>query len=649
MSDGLAEAFSLYGQGRLKPAREQCERHLARHPDDVQGHYLLGGIAFAEKRYDDAIAAFHKAIGLGLVTGEMRFNLGEALRAAGRFPEAAEIFQALLAEDDSRGAAHDRLAQTLAALGQLDRALYHFAQAAVHAPSAAAAHNAATALQKLERPAEAEQWYRQAIEIDPTYAPAYDNLGTLLQLGGRLDEAARLHEQAIALDPSRAGARVNLANALMAEGRIAGALATLRWAMMMRPDDPVAHQNLLMGMNYDETASAAALAAESRRWAERFGSGPASPSHANDRTVDRPLRVGMVSADFRRHSVSYFLEPALAGLDGDRLATVLYSDVTRPDAVTERLRALAGDWRDLAGLSDEALAEQVRQDKIDILVDLSGHTAGNRLLALARRPAPVQVSWLGYPATTGLAAIGWRLTDAAADPQGLSEALHSERLYRLPGFLCYRPDEDAPEVAPLPALTNGFVTFGSFNALAKLAERDIGLMAAILKKVEGSKLLLKARPLADPGVRKRLVERFGRQGIGAERLELIGRAESIGEHLGLYGRIDLALDPVHYNGTTTTCEALWMGVPVVTRAGDRHAARVGASLLARAGLTEDIAGGDNAYVARAAALAADPKALAERRAGLRAKLAASPLLDGPAFARDLEAACRFIWRDWCQT
>ncbi|MCC7167940.1 MAG: tetratricopeptide repeat protein, partial [Rhodospirillales bacterium] len=599
--------------------------------------------------FDDAIAGFERAIALGPATPEMRFNLGEARRAAGHLAEAADIFYALLKDDDKQGAVHDRLAQVLAALGRLDQALYHFAQAAVYAPSASAAHNVATALQKLERIAEAEHWYRQAIEIDPAYAPAYDNLGTLLQLDGRLDESAQLHEKAIALDPNRAGARVNLANALMAEGRIPGALAALRWAMMMRPDDPVAHQNLLMGMNYDETCSAASLAAESRRWGDRFGGGLAAPSYGNGTEAERGLRVGFVSADFRRHSVAYFLEPALEALAGDRITSVLYSDVTRPDGVTQRLQKLAQEWRDLAGVSDHALAELVRKDGIDILVDLSGHTAGNRLLAFARAPAPVQLSWLGYPATTGLAAIGWRLTDGFADPEGMSEADHSERLYRLPGFLCDRPDADAPEPSPLPALPNGHVTFGSFNALAKLSERDVGLMAAILKKVAGSKLLLKARPLADPGVKKRVIERFARHAIEPERLELIGRAESIGEHLGLYGRIDVALDPVHYNGTTTTCEALWMGVPVVTLAGNRHASRVGASLLSRANLKEDITASDAAYVERAAQLAGDLDALANRRASLRAALKASPLLDAPAFGRHLEQAFRAIWKEWCRS
>jgi len=320
--------------------------------------------------------------------------------------------------------------------------------------------------------------------------------------------------------------------------------------------------------------------------------------------------------------------------------------VARPDATTERLRGLSDGWVDVRGLDDTALAARIRDDGIDILVDLGGHTGGNRLLVFAREPAPVQVSYLGYPATTGLEAIGYRLTDARADPPGVADDFHGEALIRLNRcFLCYGTPDDAPEVAPRPA--DGPITFGSFNHLPKVTPEVVATWCRILDRVAGARLILKAKGLASAVTRDRVRALFADHGIAPERVETIAWLPAPGDHLALYGRVDIALDSFPYNGTTTTCEALWMGVPVVTLAGDRHAGRVGASLLATVGRDDLITATRDDYVARAVALAADADGRAAARRDLRERVRRSPLGDAAGLATEIEAAYRAMWRRWC--
>ena len=369
------------------------------------------------------------------------------------------------------------------------------------------------------------------------------------------------------------------------------------------------------------------------------------PSREPDGVPPRRLRLGYVSPDFVHHAVSYFFEPVLTARDPAAFEVFCYSDAPVADAVTQRLRAASDGWRDIAGLSDERVAELVRADRIDILVDLAGHTARNRLLVFARKPAPVQVTWLGYPNTTGLAAIDFRLTEAVSDPLGLTEAWHSEELVRLPGtFSCYAPPPESPPVNALPALAAGQVTFGCFNNLAKVTPPALALWARVLREVAGSRLFLKSPGLADLETVARLREEFALHGIPADRLEFSGAELSVAAHLSLYHRVDVALDTFPYNGTTTTCEALWMGVPVVTLAGATHVSRVGASLLTHLGAPEWIGDAPEAYVARCRGLAADLPRLAVLRSGLRERMRGSPLCDAAGFTRGLEDALRAIWR-----
>ena len=372
------------------------------------------------------------------------------------------------------------------------------------------------------------------------------------------------------------------------------------------------------------------------------------PLHSNEKLPERRLRVGYVSPNFHQHSVAYFIEAVIASHDRSAYEIICYSDVARPDSVTDRIKSLTGSWRDILGMSHEQAAGLIRSDQIDILVDLAGHTAGNRMLLFARKPAPVQVTYLGYPSTTGLTTMDYRITDRFADPPGQTDHLHTEELVHLPqGFLCYKPPGQTPDVADLPFIASGGITFGSFNHLAKITPEVVRLWSNILNSLPDAQIILKAKPLFDMGTQQLLREMFVQNGVSPARLTLTGHAQSMSEHLELYHRIDIGLDTFPYNGTTTTCEAMWMGVPVVTLAGETHASRVGASILSNVGLPELIAGSPEEYLKKGVQLANDLERLQGMRANLRPMMERSPLMDANGFTRSLEAAYRQMWHRWC--
>jgi predicted O-linked N-acetylglucosamine transferase (SPINDLY family) len=630
------EAANAYREAaRLAPSKPEPWNNLG---------VALMGVA----DYEGAAEAFGRAANLAPAFAAAWVNFATALARLGRHEDALAPARKALELSPQLPEAHNVLGNILSAAGQRPQARESYGRASALRPDYIEAHLNLGRLAMEEGNHElAMRHYRHALKHRPNAPEVLDALGVALAASGQTQEAIRHHEQAIARNPKFADAHVNLANALTSVGRIGEAKAAYRKALSIDSDDRFNSHNFLMCLNYDEGTGLADLYREHRRWGTyqetRF---TPLPLPARGKGLPKPLKLGFVSADFKRHSVAYFLEPLLEGLDRDAFEVHLYADVPNEDEVSARFRKL-GVWHDLRGLNDDQAARLIHKDGIHVLIDLAGHTAGNRLPVFVLKPAPVQATWLGYPATTGLSRIDARLSDAVADP--VDEG-HSERLIRLPGFLCYRPPEDAPEVVPPPALTSGHVTFGSFNALAKLSERDLALIGRILTQLPAARFLLKARPLADEGVKARLLARMGHHGIDPDRVELLGRTQDASGHLGLYAKIDIALDPVHYNGTATTCEALWMGVPVITQIGDRHASRVGASILARANLPQLIAQDADAYVALAQKMAADPSALASPRKEQRATVARSPLCDKAAFAKDFEAAIAKLWEEsWRST
>src|SRR5215831_3321896 len=497
--------------------------------------------------------------------------------------------------------------------------------------------------------------YDQAVELigralkrngHPVY---FSNLGVVLNDQGKLEEAIAAYRQAISIKPDFAEAYSNLGNSLNDQGKVDEAIAAYRQAISIRPDFPEAHSNLLFCLNDDDKLTNNDLFAAHREWDERYGrQAPRPTAHVNEREAGRRLRIGYVSPDFRSHSVAYFVEPLLKNHDRQTVEVFCYADVMQPDAVTAHLQGLSDHWLVTTGLSEDQLAERIRTDGIDILVDLAGHTAKNRLRVFARKPAPVQVTWLGYSNTTGLEAIDYRLVDAVTDPVGEADVWASETLVRLEGgFLCYGGLRDGPEPTPPPCLKTGTVTFGSFNNPAKISTVTFDAWAKLLSWLPQARLILKGISFADAATRALFLASLGERGVAADRIELVTWLPGATEHLALYHRVDIALDPFPFNGTTTTCEALWMGVPVITLRGHRHAGRVGASLLTQIGLTDLIANSIEEYVDIAVALAGNSGRLDDLRRALRPRMAASTMCDEGAFACKMEAAFRSMWQHWC--
>jgi predicted O-linked N-acetylglucosamine transferase (SPINDLY family) len=363
---------------------------------------------------------------------------------------------------------------------------------------------------------------------------------------------------------------------------------------------------------------------------------------------DRRLRIGYVSPDFRSHAVCSFSMPLISSHNRQEFEIYLYANVEDPDAITQEFRQQADAWRDIFGMPNDQAAQLIRDDQIDILIDLAGHTSGNRLLVFAQKPAPIQVTYLGYPATTGMETIDYRLTDAHADPPGLTDAFCTEKLVRLPQTTwCFKARLRSSDVSPLPAISNGYVTFGSFNNFSKTNEPLYDLWAKVLHAVPNSRLLFKARPFSSQAVLSRVAARFDQLGVARDRVDL-RRWVPLPDHLAAYNSVDIALDSFPYHGTTTTCEAMWMGVPTITLAGDSHLSRVGLSLMTNAGLGQFVAQNKREYVEIAANLAKDIPKLAALRARLRSQMSASPLMDKAAFARNVESAYRQMWRAWCE-
>lgn len=651
VADLFAAGFRLHQAGRLAEAEVWYRRVLAAEPNHADALNLLGVVANQVGRHDLAVELIRQAIRQNGQNPDYFSNLGNAFYGRGKLDEAVAAYRRAISIKPDHAESLSNLGVTLLGQGKLDEAVAAYRRAIGIKPDYAEAHsNLGNALKEQGQLAEAVAAYRQAISIKPDHAKAYSNLGNALREQGKHDEAVAACRQAISIKPDIAEAYSNLGVGLQEQGKLDEAVAAFRQAISIKPGYAEAFSNLLFCLNYDDKSTVDHLFAAHREWDERYGrQAPRPTAYANDRDVGRQLKIGYLSPDFRSHSVAHFVEPLLQGHDRQAVEVFCYAEVRRPDTVTAHLQGLADHWLMTVGLSDDELAERIRMDGIDILVDLAGHTANNRLRVFSRKPAPVQATWLGYPNTTGLDAIDYRLVDAVTDPAGEADAWASETLVRLEGgFLCYGGLTAAPEPRALPCLMAGAVTFGSFNNPAKVSATTFDAWATLLSRLSQARLLLKGKPFADAGTRGLFLAHLGERGVAAERVELVAWVPGVAAHLAAYHRVDIALDPFPYNGTTTTCEALWMGVPVVTLRGDRHAGRVGASLLSQIGLPDLIANSVEEYVEIAVALAGDPARLIDLRGSLRPRMAASPLCDGRAFARKIETVFRTMWQHWCK-
>jgi predicted O-linked N-acetylglucosamine transferase (SPINDLY family) len=677
----LEMALKLHQSGRLNEAEPIYRQILTREPNNVDALHLLGMIALQVGQHDAAIELirraialnprvpdYHNNLGMGYLGKaqhtaavasfrtamqlkpdypQAHNNLGVALGALNQAPAAIDCYRSAVKLKPDYVEAWRNLADTLNSQGRFREAVDAYREALKCVPNDSRTLNdLANALRQLGKNDEAEATYRAAIEHMPNFAVPWNNLANLLKDNGHLEAAIDAYRKAIEISPDLAPLYNNLGNALAETGALDEAIECYRKVTTMTPEDAPLHGSLLLTLHYHPEFDPAMALEEHREWNRRH----AEPlrkfilPHSNDRNPDRRLKIGYVSADFRDHPVGRFMLPLLYNHDRSQVEVFCYSGSPTDDALSDQARAATDVWRPTLTLNDEQLAETIRRDRIDILVDLAAHTAGSRMRVFARKPAPVEVSYLAYVGTTGVSAIDYRFTDPYLDPPGLNDQFYVEESVRLPQcYWCYQAPANVPEPNALPAASGGHVTFGSMNNFAKVSDSLLKTWTDLLNALPTAHMLIHAKAGSH---RERVQKIFTVAGIAAERLGFINRLP-VGEYFMQFHRFDVGLDTFPYGGGTTTCDALWMGVPVVSRFGQRAVSRAGLSILSNVGLPQLVVDSDERYIATAIELASDIPRLVETRATLRQQMSASPLMDGKRFARDVEAAFREMWKRWC--
>jgi protein O-GlcNAc transferase len=606
--------LSLQRRGNLTAAIASYRRSIQLQPDFVGAYNNLGGALTQAKELDEADAVLRHAISLSPNFAEAWFNLGNNLKAGAHFSDAVSAYRRALELRPNYTEAHINLG---------------------------------TAYQGLRQYKDAAESYIKALSVrSPHEVEALNNLGVTLRTVGEVDKAIKAFERALYFRQDYYIAHCNLGNAYKDIGKMDLAVASYRRAVELRPSDSISHSNLVFSVYYHPDYDAAGILRENLRYNAMHAAplGREIPPHDNDPDPNRRLRIGYVGSDFRDHCQSFFTLPLLSNHDNARFEIFCYANVAKPDAITYRHQSLADVWRSTSGQTDARVAQQVREDKIDILVDLTMHMSNARPLLMARKPAPVQFAWLAYPGTTGLSAIDYRFTDPYLDPPGDSDLYYSEKSIRLPDtFWCYDPLTDRPEPSALPAQESGRITFGCLNNFCKVTRGTVSLWCRVMAALPDSRLLLRT-PIGEH--RAELIEQFQSAGIGSDRLDFVEFAPRE-SYLRFFHRIDIGLDTLPYNGHTTSLDSFWMGVPVVTRLGQTAVGRGGFSQLSNLSLTELAADNDDDFVKIAVALATDLPRLAELRRTLRWRMQKSPLMNGVRFAANVESAYRNVWRDWC--
>ena len=677
----------IHGQeGRIDEAIKCFNKALTIRANSAEALYNLGNAYLHKGDFVKAATIYRKFVCLQPLNPAGLVNLAYALFNIGDLNHAALLYQQLARLEPKNPEHLVRLASVLAKLEQWHEVESCYKRVLQIEPdNVDALFNLGTFLQKQSRLHESTACYEKIIKLDPSHHWAMARLGSLLaQQGfsetaplwldkavlakpdavdiyitvgitwrelGNLEKARAVLQDALELQPDHIQAQRQLGGLLLASGRQSEARKYYLDCLQKNKNSVVLYSGLAWVLNFS-SSDPREISNTHKLWAKNYQKAiPLRRHHANLRDAKRRLRIGYISPDFRAHSVAFFIKPLLENHSRKDVEIYCYSDVLNKDSITRSIRKLSDNWIDISNTNDEAVADLIQKDQIDILVDLAGHTTRNRLGVFARKPAPVQVAYLGYPTTTGLKAIDYRLTDNSTDPpDSNTDTMYSEKLLRLPGgFLCYQAPPGTPGVSGLPACSVGFVTFGSFNNLAKTTPRVLDLWSQILGQIPDSRLILKNQSLKDKSTKQNLFDFFASKGIEAERIQLVDWALTLQDHLDWYTSVDISLDTFPYNGTTTTCESLWMGVPVITLSGQLHAGRVGVSILQQLGMDDWIAQDVDAYVTIARHWSTELDALAGLRYGLRHKLMKSALCDGNKFAREIEGAYRSIWKTWCQS
>jgi predicted O-linked N-acetylglucosamine transferase (SPINDLY family) len=682
ISEAIAIAVTHHQAGRLDAAEGIYRQILLAEPNQPEALHLLGVVFCQTGKFEPAVEYIGRAIALDGNQPMYHSNLGEAYRGLGQIPAAIGCYRRALQLKPDFAGAYYNLGNVLKDHGQLAAAVQCYRQATRLQPDYADAYNnLGNAHKGLGQTAEAIACFRRALELRPDSAEAHGNLGHVLKDQGQLVEAVACYQRAVQLNPGSAVAHASLGYALQEQrqlteaigyfqqalqlkpdlvetiyhlavalgdqGRVEESLACYRRALELQPNDARTRSAFLLALHFRSTVTLRELAEAHGEFARRHTESLQSPwrPQGNSRHPGRKLRLGILSPLLWMNPAARLLIRPLEGLREQDCRIFCYACRTIRDQFTDRIAAAAHVWRDVSAIDDEALVEQIRADGIDILFDVAGHLACNRLLALARKPAPIQITWLAYEGTTGVAAIDYILADQRVIPAA-AEPYYCERVLRLPdGYVCYDPCSEAPPVGTLPARQSGCVTFGSFSNPMKITPAVVRVWANILRHVPKARLLLKYGAFAGPAVQRHYAELFHAEGIASHRIEFAGRSP-LGAALAEYNRVDIALDPFPFSGSLTTCDALWMGVPVITCPGETFASRHSLSHLSNVGLTETVAADLDEYVAIAATLADDLARLAALRVGLRERMAASPLCDGKLFAANLMVVMRDIWQQW---
>lgn len=612
-----ALALILMNKNRADAAEEYARQAVDTDNTVIEHVITLAKILQKLKRFDEAEDVFNAAIRRRPNDTLLLCELGEILRVQRKFDKATELYERAIEVNPRSPKVLRAAADYFRAIKQYKKSidLYYKVLDALENPDAALYNNMAIALREGDRFDESEEMYLKAADLDPDNAYAFNNLAILAMEMGKGPESIDYYEKALDKLPSYSAAR----------------------------------SNMLFYMNYLSSYSPSELSEEHHKWPAYHANKilPGASYHANDPDPDRRLKIGMISADFCGHAVSYFIDGFLEFHDASQYEVHCFAAVPTPDLITQRLEGFADHFHYIHTLDKAKVVDLIREKEIDILIELSGHTAGNKLEILGDRPAPIQVTWIGYPNTTGLDTIDYRFVDHITDPVGEADDLHSEKLYRLPKcFTCYTPTATEPVSMAPPVVKNGYITFGSFNNASKISEKTVEVWSNILKTVPDSRLLLKSASFADEGTRERLRQRFVDQGIDVERLDMHGRMPMT-EHVRFYSNVDIGLDPTPYNGTTTTCEALWMGVPVLALLGDRHAARVSGSLMTHVGLGDFVCETPDELYKKAQELAGKPEYLVEIRETMRDRLKRSDLCNAREHTKAVEVGLREMWQEWC--
>lgn len=640
---------SIYqGAGRLPEAQQFLEAALKLAPDDAEVNNTLGVVCLAQRRLEPALALFTKAVTLQPKMASAYGNLGIALHAQGDFRGAEARFRSALALEPNSPQNLGNLGAILQAQRRPAEARACFERVLAIAPQMAGIHcNLGLMCIETRDWDQAEAAFRQAIALQPQLHQAHAGLAAVLTEKHQYSAAEASCRQALAIAPQDVTSLNHLAAILSASGRLKEAVDCLRQAVALRPDDAGLHSSYLFCLTQDEDADPAALFEAHRAYGTRFEALARShrQPHANHRDPDRKLRVGFVSGDLRNHAVAYFIDPVWTAIDRDKLEIWAYHTCGEQDFVTPHLRRLTDAWRQVEAMSDDELAAQIRRDEIDVLFDLSGHTAHNRLPVFCRKPAPIQVTWLGYPNTTGMPSMDYMLCDRFNAPHGFFEHIYVEKMARIPSAGSFIQNLDAPPVNDLPMLTNGHVTFGSFNRLSKLGDQVVAAWARVMQGVPGSRMLIGTA--GEEPIRRRLIERFASHGIAADRLDMRPKVP-LNDYLRLHHEVDLILDTWPYTGGTTTNHALWMGVPVLTMTGRSRSHCQSSSSIGKMGLQEWITADVEEFVARGIHFAGQPQLLAALRSGMRERWRQAPLRQPSVVARGIEAVVRQMWQRWCQ-